>query len=237
MGGPNGQATDMEAASMIRRTALGDSSVAVCEVLGLSVSGPAARVLATRTGTWLPAADERLRNQRLPLLIVDGALQRTVSVRGREGADLLGPGDLLRLDGEDGVFDTRYRALTPCRFALLDDRVEAAAAAQPLLAAALMDAAITRAGTLAGQVVLAQLVAIDDRLRILFPSLAERWGRVTSDGVVLPAFLSHTVLSALVGARRPSLTAAVGRLVEDGAVRRLPDRRWLLAPDLGALAA
>jgi hypothetical protein len=227
----------MNAVSLPRRSALGDSSVAVGEVLGLSMPGPAARVLTTRTGTWLPAADDRLRNLHLPLLIVDGALQRTVSVRGREGADLLGPADLLRLDGEDSIFDTRYRALTPCRMALLDDRVQVAAAAQPQLAAALVQAAISRAGTLAGQVVLAQLVAIDDRLRILFPSLAERWGRVTSDGVVLPAFLSHTVLSALVGARRPSLTAAVGRLVEDGSVRRLPDRRWLLAPDLGAIAA
>jgi CRP/FNR family transcriptional regulator, cyclic AMP receptor protein len=227
----------MDAVTLARRPAIGDSSVAVGEVLGLSAPGPSARVLTTRTGTWRPAADDRLRNVHLPLLIVDGALQRTVSVRGREGADLLGPGDLLRLDPEDGVFETRYRALTPCRMALLDDRIQAAAAASPPLAAALTQAAIGRAGTLAGQVVLAQLVAIDDRLRILFPSLAERWGRVTADGVVLPAFLSHTVLSALVGARRPSLTAAVGRLVDEGVVRRLPDRRWLLTPDLGAIAA
>jgi len=138
---------------------------------------------------------------------------------------------------DDGVFETRFRALTPCRFAVLDDRVRAVAATQPELASALVAGAVRRAGTLAGQVVLAQLVAIDDRLRILFPSLAERWGRVTAEGVVLPAFLSHTVLSALVGARRPSLTAAVGRLVHEGVVRRLPDRRWLLAPELAAVAA
>ncbi|MEA2295179.1 MAG: hypothetical protein QOE86_2818, partial [Solirubrobacteraceae bacterium] len=41
--------------------------------------------------------------------------------------------------------------------------------------------------------------------------------------------------SALVGARRPSLTAAVSRLVDDGTVRRLPDRRWLLPNGLDRL--
>jgi CRP-like cAMP-binding protein len=220
-----------------RSPANGSATVDVSSVLGLSTRGPAARCMTLRPGTWNPPPDARDRAGRTPLLVVEGALQRTVVLRGREGADLLGPSDLFRIDPDDGVFELRLRALTACRLALLDDRVRAAAATQPELASALVEAAIRRANVLAGQVVLAQLVAIDDRLRILFPSLAERWGRVTSDGVVLPAFLSHTVLSALVGARRPSLTAAVGRLVEEGSVRRLPDRRWLLAPDFGAVAA
>lgn len=211
-------------------------SVDVAEVLGLATPGPPARTTSIRTGSWEPWTDPVIASASLPLLVVDGAILRFVSVRGREGADLLGPGDLLEHEPADGQFTTRLRALTPCRLALLDDSVQAAAAADPRLTSALLDAALHRAGTLAGQVVLAQLVAIEDRLRILFPSLAERWGRVTSDGVVLPGFLSHSVLSALVGARRPSLTAAVGRLVEDGVVERLPDRRWRLSPDLGAVA-
>jgi len=212
------------------------TSVDVGEVLGLSIQGPAARTMSIRTGSWDPRAEPVLRRANLPLLMVDGALQRTVELRGREGADLLGPGDLLRIDLDDGVFSTRFRALTPCRFAFLDDRVQAAAAVEPVLSSALADAAIHRANVLAFQIVLAQLVAIDDRLRILFPTLADRFGRVTADGVVLPAFLSHTVLSALVGARRPSLTAAVGRLIDEGIVQRLPDRRWLLSPALAAVA-
>jgi len=212
------------------------TSVDVGEVLGLSIQGPAARTMSIRTGSWDPGREPVLRRAGLPLLMVDGALQRTVALRGLEGADLLGPGDLLRVDLDDGVFSTRFRALTPCRFAYLDDRVQAAAAVEPTLACALADAAIRRANVLASQILLAQLVAIDDRLRVLFPTLAERFGRVTSDGVVLPAFLSHPVLSALVGARRPSLTAAVGRLLDEGVVQRLPDRRWLLSPALAAVA-
>ena len=212
------------------------SSVDVAEVLGLGTSGPAARTLSVRTGMWDPSRLATLASGPLPLLVVDGAVLRSVMLRGREAADLLGAGDLLRMDVDDGRFATRFRSLTPCRVAVLDDRVQAAAAAEPALAAALVDAALRRAGALSAQVVLAQIVAIDDRLRILFPMLAERWGRVTGDGVVLPSFLSHTVLSALVGARRPSLTAAVARLVDEGTVRRLPDRRWLLTPALAAVA-
>jgi CRP-like cAMP-binding protein len=226
----------MTLAAPARRRSVPRTSVAVGEVLGLAAAGPAARTFGLRTGLWDPAGLGALRHAPLPLLVVEGAVLRSVALRGREAADLLGAGDLLRLDVDDGAFATRFRALTPCRVAVLDDRVQAAAAADPALTGALVDAALRRADALAAQVVLAQVVAIDDRLRVLFPALAERWGRVTGDGVVLPSFLSHTVLAALVGARRPSLTAAVARLVEDGTVRRLPDRRWLLAPGLAAVA-
>ena len=212
------------------------STVDVGEVLGIGANGIPLRTATVRVGSWDPPIDSGVSTHTLPLIMVDGALQRTVAVRGREGADLLGSGDLLRLDPEEGMFRTRFRALTPCRFGIMDERVLAAAAADPVLSSAIFDAAVHRAGMLATQVVLAQLVAIDDRLRILFPSLAERFGRVTSEGVVLPAFLSHTVLSALVGARRPSLTAAVARLVDEGVLHRTPDRRWVLSPALGAVA-
>jgi CRP-like cAMP-binding protein len=220
-----------------RRRFAHSGSVDAGDVLGIGPRGIPLRTVTVRVGNWMPQPDARAGAAgTLPLLVVDGALQRTVGIRGREGADLLGPGDLLRLDAEAGEFITRFRALTPSRLGTLDERGVAAAAADPVMVSALTEAAVHRANTLAKQVVLAQLVAIDDRLRILFPSLAERFGRVTADGVVLPAFLSHTVLSALVGARRPSLTAAVARLVDDGVLRRTPDRRWILAPALAAVA-
>jgi CRP-like cAMP-binding protein len=211
------------------------AAVNLGDVLGMEFDGPAARVYPMARGAWEPERDPRLRRQRLPLVLVEGAVLHLVTVRGREGADLLGPGDLVPVETGTDIFGARRRVLVSGSFAVLDERVFAAAVGEPALTVALADVAVRRAGALAGQVVLAQLVAIDDRLRILLPSLAERWGKVTADGVVLPAFLSHTVLSALVGARRPSLTAAVGRLVQDGTVRRLPDRRWLLPGGLDGL--
>jgi CRP-like cAMP-binding protein len=226
-----GHAAVME--SMVGRRTSDARPVDVAEVLGIEIAGPPARVLAMPHGRWSPPPLGAGGTGRPPLLIVEGALLHCVTLRGREGADLLGPGDLVPEDTAAGPFSARHRVLLSGRVAVLDDRVMAAVAADPRLAVALADTALRRAGALAAQVVLAQLVAIDDRLRVLLPSLAERWGRVTADGIVLPAFLSHTVLSALVGARRPSLTAAVARLVDDGTVRRLPDRRWLLPGGLG----
>ena len=42
--------------------------------------------------------------------------------------------------------------------------------------------------------------------------LAERWGRVHPDGVVIPLPLNHQRLADLVGAHRPSVTTAMGEL-------------------------
>jgi Mn-dependent DtxR family transcriptional regulator len=40
--------------------------------------------------------------------------------------------------------------------------------------------------------------------------------------------VTHGVLASVVGARRPSVTTALGRLQEDGLIERLPDGEWLL---------
>ena len=57
--------------------------------------------------------------------------------------------------------------------------------------------------------------------------LAEYWGHVTSAGTRLPLSLTHDALGALVGARRPTVTLALGQLVERGAIVR-QERGWLL---------
>ena len=42
--------------------------------------------------------------------------------------------------------------------------------------------------------------------------LADRWGRVRSEGVLLPLRLTHSVLADLVAARRPTVTTALAEL-------------------------
>src|SRR5690242_3590581 len=168
--------------SVGRRTYEADATN-VGDVLGLDGLGLRARVFPLRRGTWDSASEPVLRGRRRPLLLVDGVVLHIVTVRGREGAELLGPGDLIPVDDDTETFAARDRVLVPGGFTVIDERVLVSAAAQPHLLGAFGEAAIRQAGQLAGQVVLAQQVAIDDRLRILLPSLAERWGRVTSDGV------------------------------------------------------
>jgi CRP-like cAMP-binding protein len=57
--------------------------------------------------------------------------------------------------------------------------------------------------------------------------LAESWGLVTPTGTVLPIALTHAALGGLIGARRPTVTLALGNLSASGLVRREP-RGWLL---------
>ena len=64
---------------------------------------------------------------------------------------------------------------------------------------------------------------------LLFWHLADRWGRVRPDGIVVPLPVTHDVIAQVVGAQRPTVTGALQRLALSGKLRRRPDRTWLLA--------
>jgi CRP-like cAMP-binding protein len=57
--------------------------------------------------------------------------------------------------------------------------------------------------------------------------LADRWGTVGPGGVLLPVKLTQSVLAALVAAQRPTVSAALRTLAQDGRVTRT-SRGWLL---------
>jgi hypothetical protein len=77
-----------------------------------------------------------------------------------------------------------------------------------------------RARSLAFQRAIAQLPRVDDRMLVLLWVLAERWGRVSRDGVRVPVGLPHRMLATLVGARRPSVTTALAGLAREGLIER-----------------
>ena len=185
-----------------------------------------ARVLAVRRGHWDGAADG-VAPGLYGFVIIDGTLLRRVTAGHREGAELLGPGDLIQPGREPGV--VAWRAVTDATLAVIDLRVLADTAAVPELSGALLAAANTRTNTVARQLVVAQWPSVDERLVATLEMLAERWGVMTPDGVALPDFLTHSVLAPLVGARRPSVTTSLKRLAAAGTVRRRPDGRWILA--------
>jgi hypothetical protein len=68
---------------------------------------------------------------------------------------------------------------------------------------------------------------VDQRLLAILWLLAESWGHVTPAGTRLPLTLTHDALGGLIGARRPTVTLALGDLTERGAIVR-QDRGWLL---------
>jgi len=61
---------------------------------------------------------------------------------------------------------------------------------------------------------------VDARIEILFAQLADRWGKVRSDGVLLPITLSHAVLAELVAARRPTVSSELKKLERSGTITR-----------------
>lgn len=69
---------------------------------------------------------------------------------------------------------------------------------------------------------------VDDRVLLTLWHVAERWGRVGRDAVLVDLPLSHQRLADLVGAHRPSVTSALGELSKAGRVSRRHSGEWLL---------
>jgi hypothetical protein len=166
------------------------------------------------------------------LLVLDGLLIRRVGIDGRYGAELLGEGDLIRpwhgedLDSALGQ-TTGWKVTTRSRLAVLDELAAARIARYPALIGALTGRALDRAWRLASMMAIIHHPRTDVRLRMLFWHMANRWGHVRRDGVILPVSLSHNVLADLIAAQRPSVTGALGKLAQRGLVRAT-DEGWLL---------
>ncbi|HWE10981.1 MAG TPA: helix-turn-helix domain-containing protein [Solirubrobacteraceae bacterium] len=220
--------------------------MSVCHILredpelAEAVPGPArpraietcvARIQHLNSGRWTSRGAETPR-EGIGLLVLDGLLVRRVGVHGRYGAELLGEGDVLRpWQGEDIpaalARTTGWRVLEPTRLAVLDEAAARRLAAYPELIGRLVGRAIERSRHLAVNMAIIHQARVNVRLHMMLWHLAERWGRVRSEGVFLPLSLTHSVLSDLVAARRPTVTTALAELYRAELVRDLP-RGWLL---------
>ncbi|HEU4979405.1 MAG TPA: Crp/Fnr family transcriptional regulator [Solirubrobacteraceae bacterium] len=195
----------------------------------------AVRVDALDRGSWKPSDEFGQDPPAVGLLVLDGLITREISFADRTTSELLGTGDLLRPQDHDSGFDplpvaVAWHVLEPARIAVLDGRFALSARPYPGVMVELAARTVRRSRALAFQLALSQLTRVDDRLLVLFWQLAERWGRVGTDGVRLPLELTHRTLGRLVGARRPSVTTALSGLARDGLVERI-DEGWLLRGD------
>jgi CRP-like cAMP-binding protein len=173
----------------------------------------------------------------LGLLVLRGLLLRRVGVAGRFGAELLGPGDLLRpcRREENGLppmlaLSTSFHVIEPARMAVLDERFAASLGRYPQLGSRLVERALRRSRHLAVNMAIVHQARVDVRLKMLFWHLAGRWGRVRSGAVQLPLRLTHDVLADLTAARRPTVSSALTLLAREGHVRA-DTSGWLLLGD------
>ncbi len=174
-------------------------------------------------------------------LIVRGLLLLRVDLGGRAHAELLGPGDVVSpWEGIDANLDTcrlEARIVAPTRIALLDRRFALRTARWPELHVALMARVVGRARQLALQSAINSLPRIEQRLEMTLWQLAYRFGRVTPNGTALKLPITHAQLAEMVGAQRPSVSVALGRLREHGRVASIQGNGWLLLGEPPSLAA
>lgn len=174
------------------------------------------------------------REPRLGALVLDGLFVRRLEVAGRQCGELIGAGTLLRCSGMDHLplpVMVRWRVLERTRLALLDDRLVAALMPWPQITAALLERSLEREQMLAFEVGLHCLQRVEVRMLVLLWHLADRFGKVTPAGTVLPLRLTHGDLAELSGTQRPSVSKALGVLAREDRVRRRADRSWLLIGD------
>jgi CRP/FNR family transcriptional regulator, cyclic AMP receptor protein len=187
-------------------------------------------------GPWDVSRLSGASADHIGLLVLDGVISRELIVADHVSAELLGPGDLIRpwqaaSKSELLPVDAEWNVLSPSTLAVLDRRFAAEVSQYPEVTAALFDRLSERSLRLATTQAISQLTRVDRRLRALFWHLAERWGRVSGQGVIVPLALTHRILGQLVGARRPTVSTALAELVDRQELIRRPDGSWLLRGD------
>lgn len=174
------------------------------------------------------------------VLVADGVIVHELKLAGapRGSAEVLVDGDLVALDHEASLLPSRgsWTALTPSRIVPIDDGALRRLRHDPERLAGLFLQSTRQHHRQAELRAISQLARVEDRLLGLFAHLAERMGRVTPDGIVVDLPVTHDLLGRLIGARRPTVSLAVTKLRDDGALDRDPTGRWLLtAGDLAAI--
>jgi CRP/FNR family cyclic AMP-dependent transcriptional regulator len=192
-----------------------------------------ARVQRLSPGDWDAGAAREADVHHRGFLIVEGLLSREVDVLGRRCCELIGPGDVMRPwrwdeEGSHVQAEVGWKVLEPTRLATLDHGLVQRMVPWPQLGVELFNRGTRRAHHLAVALAISHHQRVDDRLVLTLWHLAERWGKVHRDGIVLPLPLGHQRLADLVGAHRPTVTSALGELASDGIISRRDNGDWVL---------
>jgi CRP/FNR family transcriptional regulator, cyclic AMP receptor protein len=191
-----------------------------------------ARTIEVPSGPWNPTE----YGNCVGLLVVDGAVLREVVAGDVAAMELLGPGDVIVPAADDtlGAFVDAavcWTAVLDSRLALLSDTLVQRLSDWPGVLGLLVRRMAERSSRQSVMQAVCHHPRVDARLRGLFWHLADRWGRVTPGGVVLPLRLTHDLLARLVGAQRPTVSTALKSLQRAGEVTRRRDGAWVLLPE------
>jgi len=187
-------------------------------------------------GTWAP---ERLRvgADAFAVLLLRGVITHETAIAGRRSAELLGPGDVFHpWRPVDGAVprSSRWASDSGVVMAVLDGRFLAAARRWPQLFAVIHERLAEQLDRATARAAIMALPRVEQRVLGLFWQLAERWGKVRPDGVVVELSLTHELIGQLIGAQRPTVSLALQSLAHEGLLQRTGHDAWLLAHDAHA---
>jgi CRP-like cAMP-binding protein len=184
-------------------------------------------------GPWQPPPLAPWPTPVTGVVVITGVMARDVVLGNRVATHFIGPGDVVDPWGaQDDMLPCaiRWRACEPTVLAALDARFAIATRRWPSLAVVVVRKLCQRADRLAAQAAALQLPRVEERVLAVLWQLAERFGRVRREGVIVPFKLSHHLLGQLVGARRPTVSLAIKELIDADHLLRADDGCWILAP-------
>jgi hypothetical protein len=173
-----------------------------------------------------------LEGPSLGVLVLDGILTANIVLGDRVASFLAGPGDVLHVQPPPTNLvpaKLEYFVSDTARLAHLDRTFMAAARRWPSLLIALHERQRFQEHSLAVYAAIGKLRRVEDRVLGLLWHLAERWGRVGPDGIVLPLALTHETIGRLAGGERPTVSLALVELERTGEVQRREDGSFVLA--------
>jgi CRP/FNR family transcriptional regulator len=158
----------------------------------------------------------------------DDSHHRTVTLV-EEGDVLIPPADAWATVGPR----LRCRALDRSDVLCVDHARFEAWLADPRMAANLVRVLATQVADRELAVAVALEPRVERRLLLKLRQLGERFGRVTPTGVRLDLHLTHQQLADMVGAVRESVTIALGKLAQSGAITIENRTIWIHDPARG----
>ena len=188
------------------------------------------RTFKVPKGRWKPP---ELDHGATGLLLLDGLMVRTLALGRVSSSEVVGPTDIIRPWENDllpslvpGVTD--WRVLEQARVGLLDTKTTQLIGRWPELCAAVGGRLLRRSRSLSYLMAAQHFIRVEDRLLASLWHLASMWGRVTTQGTVVPFRLTHEMLASIIGAQRPTTTTAIHSLERQGRLARDERRHYVL---------
>ncbi len=175
-------------------------------------------------------------------LVVEGLMTRERAIATATSAEIIGPGDVLDpWSQERGTLPGGeiWTVIVPAKIAVLDRRFLLGVRRWPLLAVRLVQRVSEQNTRISTHVAINSIRQVEQRILAMLWQLADLYGKVRPDGVIVPLRLSHQAIGHLVGAQRPTVSLALGALSERKLIRTegkggfllLEGSRAVLAPE------